>query len=107
MKKIVLLAAAAASTTSLAAITSNSLELRTALQSNDSGVDGEDATMGFTSDRATWIQEGTITEGFGYHFEVDFLVPAAGLVPKHVNASYTTGMHTFTLGSKDNKVSWY
>jgi hypothetical protein len=112
MKKIVLLAAAAASTTSLAAVTSNSLELKTSLGSvENAGYAETDSTLtfnpatGMPSDRATWIQHGTITEGFGYHFEVNFLGENIGLVPKHVNAFMTTGMHTFTLGSKDNKVA--
>ena len=104
MKKIVLLAAAAASTTSLAAITSNSLEIRTSLTSNDADTD-DDPTLGFSLDRAMWLQDGKITDtGFGYHFEVNFNNGVNGLTPRHVDASYTHGMHTFTAGMRDNKV---
>ena len=73
MQKIILLAAATVGSVGLAEIKLNSLEIRTSLKSNDPGVPGTDQTLGFSLNRAMWIQDGEISNTeFDYSFEVNF-----------------------------------
>ena len=105
MRKILLFVATAVSTVGLAKIKLNSLEIRTSLKSNDPGTSNTDPTFGFSLDRAMWVQEGYIPDtDFNYSFEVNFDNQTSGMTARHIDASYTHGMHTFTAGMKDNLI---